>query len=206
MITTAKTFATITAITAAALGISLIGGIAGGSLARAQINSTNGGLASNTNNLESETNVPMQQVIVTRKHPPAGKSPYAPKPTNRRIKGRKKISRTPEQPPRTTTPRRARTHPANIRHTQTHHPETRHTKKHRRTHLRKRTRTWKRSRTSSRRRYTSRMPSPGYEGFDGIGLGSYCSYRREPWRKCFNNRYGEEQCRTVGWRRIEHCY
>lgn len=53
---------------------------------------------------------------------------------------------------------------------------------------------------------TPHMPRRGYEGFAGIGLGSYCSYRREPWRKCWINRYGEEECRTVGWRKIHHCY
>jgi len=73
----------------------------------------------------------------------------------------------------------------------------------------KRIRKTRRHRKSSRRRrYSrrsrSRMPAPGYEGFDGPGV--YCSYRREPWRKCFNNRYGEYQCRTVGWRRIQYCY
>lgn len=73
----------------------------------------------------------------------------------------------------------------------------------------KRIRKSRRHRKSShRRRYSRRsrsgMPAPGYEGFDGPGV--YCSYRREPWRKCFNNRYGEYQCRTVGWRRIQYCY
>jgi len=53
---------------------------------------------------------------------------------------------------------------------------------------------------------TPYMPNRGYEGFAGIGLGAYCSYRREPWRKCYINRYGEEECRTAGWRRIHHCY
>ena len=55
-------------------------------------------------------------------------------------------------------------------------------------------------------RSTPRMPAPGFEGFIGDGNNTYCSYRREPYRKCFNNRYGEEVCKTVGWRRIEHCY
>lgn len=78
------------------------------------------------------------------------------------------------------------------------------------THARRKIRTRKsRShRKSYRRRYARRsrprMPAPGYEGFDGPG--TYCTYRREPWRKCHNNQYGEYQCRIVGWRRIESCY
>lgn len=51
---------------------------------------------------------------------------------------------------------------------------------------------------------TPPMPAPGFEGFDGID--NYCTFRREPYRKCFNNKYGEQQCRTVGWRVIQNCY
>jgi len=51
---------------------------------------------------------------------------------------------------------------------------------------------------------TPPMPRPGFEGFDGPN--TYCSFRREPDRRCYNDRNGEQQCQTVGWRMIQYCY
>ena len=53
--------------------------------------------------------------------------------------------------------------------------------------------------------FDSRHPIKGYEGFGGIGK-SYCSYRREPERKCWYTRSGYEKCKIVSWRLIQKCY
>ncbi|MFY0613782.1 MAG: hypothetical protein JXQ99_19785 [Hyphomicrobiaceae bacterium] len=54
--------------------------------------------------------------------------------------------------------------------------------------------------------YDSRHPVKGYEGFAGGVSGSYCSYRREPERKCWFTRGGYEKCKIVSWRLIQKCY
>ena len=54
---------------------------------------------------------------------------------------------------------------------------------------------------------TGSRPARGYEGFAGVGkYGAYCSYRREPERRCWVTRSGRERCRIVNWRLIQHCY
>lgn len=52
--------------------------------------------------------------------------------------------------------------------------------------------------------FDSRHPVKGYEGF-GSRPGSYCSYRREPERKCWYTRGGFEKCKVVSWRLIQTC-
>ncbi len=51
--------------------------------------------------------------------------------------------------------------------------------------------------------FDTRHPVKGYEGFNGR---AYCSYRREPDRKCFYSRSGREICKIVSWRLIQKCY
>ncbi|MGI9525409.1 MAG: hypothetical protein ACR2PG_27585 [Hyphomicrobiaceae bacterium] len=52
----------------------------------------------------------------------------------------------------------------------------------------------------------SRMPDRGFEGFDGFGLDKeYCSFRREPIRRCKRRRGGRRSCRVVRWRVVEIC-
>lgn len=53
--------------------------------------------------------------------------------------------------------------------------------------------------------YDSRHAVKGYEGFSG-NPGEYCSYRREPERKCWYTRSGYEKCKIVSWRLIQKCY
>lgn len=53
--------------------------------------------------------------------------------------------------------------------------------------------------------FDTAQPSRGYEGFSGGGLGRYCSYRREPERKCHYSG-GYEKCKIVSWRLIQKCY
>ncbi len=53
--------------------------------------------------------------------------------------------------------------------------------------------------------FDSRHPVKGYEGFGGLSK-SYCSYRREPQRKCWYTRGGYEKCKIVSWRLIQSCY
>lgn len=52
--------------------------------------------------------------------------------------------------------------------------------------------------------FDSRHPVKGFEG-QGSDRGQYCSYRREPQRKCWETRYGET-CKIVSWRLIQKCY
>jgi hypothetical protein len=52
--------------------------------------------------------------------------------------------------------------------------------------------------------YDSRHPVKGYEGFGGES-GQYCSYRREPERKCWETDSGYERCKIVSWRLIQKC-
>ena len=52
--------------------------------------------------------------------------------------------------------------------------------------------------------FDSRNPQKGYEGF-GSKSGVYCSYRREPERKCWETRSGGESCKIVSWRLIQTC-
>ncbi|MGI9480540.1 MAG: hypothetical protein ACR2PI_27875 [Hyphomicrobiaceae bacterium] len=54
--------------------------------------------------------------------------------------------------------------------------------------------------------YDTRHATKGYEGFAGGISGSYCSYRREPERRCFYTRSGYEKCKIVSWRLIQKCY
>ena len=55
--------------------------------------------------------------------------------------------------------------------------------------------------------YDTRHAVRGYEGFAGVGkYSAYCSYRREPQRKCRYNRSGRESCKIVSWRLIQKCY
>jgi hypothetical protein len=49
----------------------------------------------------------------------------------------------------------------------------------------------------------SKMPSRSFEGFYDQ---DYCSFRREPWRKCTNDSNGVSHCHTAGWRTIDVCY
>ena len=53
--------------------------------------------------------------------------------------------------------------------------------------------------------FDTRRPVKGHEGFSGPH-GRYCSYRREPDRKCWYRRDGSERCKVVGWRLIQKCY
>lgn len=53
--------------------------------------------------------------------------------------------------------------------------------------------------------FDTKRPVRGYEGFAGYGK-AYCSYRREPERKCWYTRGGYEKCRIVSWRLIQKCY
>lgn len=53
---------------------------------------------------------------------------------------------------------------------------------------------------------TGRRPARGYEGFAGGPGKAYCSYRREPERKCWYTRSGRERCKIVNWRLIQKCY
>ena len=53
--------------------------------------------------------------------------------------------------------------------------------------------------------FDSRHAVKGFEGFSGVGK-SYCSYRREPERKCWYTRGGYEKCKIVSWRLIQKCY
>lgn len=53
--------------------------------------------------------------------------------------------------------------------------------------------------------FDSRHPIKGFEGFSGKP-GTYCSYRREPERKCWLTRSGRERCKVVSWRLIQKCY
>lgn len=53
--------------------------------------------------------------------------------------------------------------------------------------------------------FDSHSPLRGYEGF-GSNPGEYCSYRREPERKCYFTSSGYEKCRIVSWRLIQKCY
>lgn len=53
--------------------------------------------------------------------------------------------------------------------------------------------------------FETKRPVRGYEGFAGINK-TYCSYRREPVRKCWYSRNGYEKCRVVSWRLIQKCY
>ncbi len=56
--------------------------------------------------------------------------------------------------------------------------------------------------------YDTRYMARGYEGFGGGGSygGQYCSYRREPDRRCWITRSGYEKCKIVSWRLIQKCY
>ncbi len=55
--------------------------------------------------------------------------------------------------------------------------------------------------------FNTRHATKGYEGFAGVGkYSSYCSYRREPQRKCWYSRGGYEKCKIVSWRLIQKCY
>ena len=55
--------------------------------------------------------------------------------------------------------------------------------------------------------FRTKHPERGYEGFVGIGKRSaYCSYRREPDRRCYVTRSGRERCKVVAWKLIQHCY
>ncbi len=53
--------------------------------------------------------------------------------------------------------------------------------------------------------FDTRHAAKGYEGF-GSNPGEYCSYRREPQRKCYFTRSGYEKCKVVSWRLIQKCY
>lgn len=48
-------------------------------------------------------------------------------------------------------------------------------------------------------------PVKGYEGFGG-SMQTYCSYRREPQRRCWETANGYEKCKVVSWRLIQKCY
>ena len=54
--------------------------------------------------------------------------------------------------------------------------------------------------------FNTRYAERGYEGFVGGKVNSYCSYRREPRRRCYITRSGYERCKIVGWKLIQHCY
>lgn len=55
--------------------------------------------------------------------------------------------------------------------------------------------------------YDTRYMERGHEGFGGGSYGGqYCSYRREPDRRCWITRSGYEKCKIVGWRLIQKCY
>ncbi len=49
--------------------------------------------------------------------------------------------------------------------------------------------------------YDFKDPHDGYEGTAG---GGYCSYRKEPKRKCFS-KSGKRVCKVVGWRLVQIC-
>ena len=56
-------------------------------------------------------------------------------------------------------------------------------------------------------RFDTRYPEHGYQGFVGAGkYKAYCSYRREPKRRCFITRSGRERCKVFGWTLIQNCY
>ena len=56
-------------------------------------------------------------------------------------------------------------------------------------------------------RFFTKGPERGYEGFVGIGKHSqYCSYRREPIRRCVLLSSGREKCKIISWSLIQHCY
>jgi hypothetical protein len=52
--------------------------------------------------------------------------------------------------------------------------------------------------------FDSNRPIRGYEGF-GSMPGEYCSYRREPERRCFYTANDREKCKIVSWRLIQTC-
>jgi uncharacterized membrane protein len=55
--------------------------------------------------------------------------------------------------------------------------------------------------------YTTSHMARGYEGFSGGGYGSqYCSYRREPNRRCWITYNGYEKCKIVSWKLVQKCY
>ncbi len=54
--------------------------------------------------------------------------------------------------------------------------------------------------------FNTRHAERGYEGFIGAKRGAYCSYRREPRRRCYITRSGYESCKIVGWKLIQQCY
>ena len=55
--------------------------------------------------------------------------------------------------------------------------------------------------------YDTTRPVRGYQGFAGGTSGkTYCSYHREPQRKCWDTRDDDEVCKIVGWRLIQRCY
>lgn len=55
--------------------------------------------------------------------------------------------------------------------------------------------------------YDSPHMIKGYEGWSGGSYGGqYCSYRREPNRRCWNTRRGYEKCTIANWRLIQKCY
>lgn len=185
MIKTANTFV----VLLSALSLTAAGQIVSGSQASAQVAAQMSLQVSDAGaqaaNADSATSAEPSVASETRRAAPK-KTPAA----------RKKTTRRPKSARRKQTTRRRRT----VRRHQT----TRRPRSVRRQRTTRRAPSVGRYRTS--RRSNPGIPRRGYEGFAGIGLGSYCSYRREPWRKCTINRYGEEQCRTVGWRRIQHCY
>ena len=49
-------------------------------------------------------------------------------------------------------------------------------------------------------------PERGFEGFSSDIYGRYCSYRREPVRRCRVTRSGRERCRIVRWHLVQKCY
>jgi hypothetical protein len=53
--------------------------------------------------------------------------------------------------------------------------------------------------------FDSKQPQRGYEGFGSLP-GEYCSYRREPERRCSYTSSGYEKCKVVSWRLIQKCY
>ncbi len=55
--------------------------------------------------------------------------------------------------------------------------------------------------------FNTKRPERGFQGFVGAGkYGAYCSYRREPKRRCIYSHSGRERCKIVGWKLIQHCY
>lgn len=56
-------------------------------------------------------------------------------------------------------------------------------------------------------RFFTKKPERGFEGFVGVGKhGQYCSYRREPIRRCFYLSSGREKCKIISWSLVQHCY